>query len=110
MLFAVQAPLPWTTEQCVAMARCIHAMGHLQYTLSDHPSIQQVALHTYVKPIFVPCLFTTTADLLSTSVNLDALILSGLVSACSVRFVCGNLATKVLPACKERMCSKCSTA
>ena len=58
-------------------------MGHLQDTLSDHPGIQQVDL-TYVKPVFALCPVTITADLLSTSNNLDALISFGPVCACSV--------------------------
>ena len=62
----------------------MEAMGHLQDTLSDHPSIQQVDLHTFVESIFALCPVTITADLLSTSNNLDALVSSGPMSACSV--------------------------
>ena len=69
------------------MARCMHAMGHLQDTLSDHPGIQQVDLQTHVEPVFALCPVTITADLLSTSNNLDTLVSSGPASARSVASV-----------------------
>jgi len=39
----MQAPTPWTTEHCVALARCMSRMAQLQEALPNHAHFKQVS-------------------------------------------------------------------
>ncbi len=43
LCWLVQAPMPWTTEHCVALARCMSRMAQLQDALPDHLQFKQVS-------------------------------------------------------------------
>ena len=49
----MQAPMPWTTEHCVALARCMSRMGQLQDVQPDQLPFEQVS---NVRSYYMPCI------------------------------------------------------
>ena len=50
----MQAPTPWTTEHCVALARCMSRMAQLQDALPDQLQFKQVStVRSYYKPYII---------------------------------------------------------
>ena len=95
VLFSVQAPLPWKTERCVALAWCMYQMSELQQYTINHPHFVQVGLS--ICRLEQVCL--ASSDLLLTHLALNGMQFSH----CDCHCLCLHAAAIWLDHCHGRV-------